>query len=128
MSENDNISESFQSGFRKHRSTEIALLKVTNDLLMAADKGVCSVLVLLDLSAAVDTIDHGILFNRLKDWAEISDTALKWFSSYLSDRKFYASANNFKSSLCDVMYGVPQGSVLGPILFLLYMLPLGHTV
>ena len=122
------IFDKFQSGFRKYHSTETALLKVTNDLLMASDSGLCPVLVLLDLSAAFDTIDHGILLNRLRHWVGVSGTALKWFYSYLSDRKFCVAANNYTSSLTPLKYGVPQGSVLGPILFSLYMLPLGHII
>ncbi|KAK0142789.1 hypothetical protein N1851_019280 [Merluccius polli] len=69
-----------------------------NDLLLAADSGLCSVLVLLDLSVAFDTIDHMILLNRLRHWVGVSGTALKWFYSYFLNRTFCVTANNFKSS------------------------------
>lgn len=80
-----NILDPFQSGFRPLHSTETALLKVTNDILMNADSGHHSILVLLDLSAAFDTVDHTSLLDRLKHWVGIDGTALKWFSSYLTD-------------------------------------------
>lgn len=124
----NNIFEKFQSGFRRHHSTEYALLKVTNDLLIAADKGLCSILVLLDLSAAFDTVDHNILLNRLHHWVGLSGTVLNWFKSYLTNRLFCVSGNNYFSKFSKVPYGVPQGSVLGPVLFSLYMLPLGHII
>ncbi len=92
--ENNKLFEKFQSGFRKYHSTETALLKVTNDLLMSADDGMCSVLVLLDLSAAFDTIDHNIMLDILRHWVGISRTALEWFSSCLSNRNFCVSVNN----------------------------------
>ncbi len=126
--EENNIFAKFQSGFRKYHSTETALLKVTNDLLMAADSGLCSVLVLLDLSAAFDTIDHRILLNRLRHRVGVAGTALKWFYSYFSNRMFCVAANNYMSSFTSLKYGVPQRSVLGPILFSLYMLPLGRII
>ena len=72
--ESHNIFERFQSGFRKKHSTETALLKVTNDLLRIADEGLCSVLILLDLSAAFDTIDPCILLDRLKQLVGLSPT------------------------------------------------------
>ncbi|XP_074521141.1 uncharacterized protein LOC141786455 [Halichoeres trimaculatus] len=121
----NSLFEVFQSGFRAHHSTETALLKVTNDLLLASDSGLLSVLVLLDLSAAFDTIDHCILLRRLESLLGISGTALAWLRSYLSDRHQFVHVNNVSSSHTRVQYGVPQGSVLGPILFILYMLPLG---
>ena len=122
------ICDIFQSGFRKNHSTETALLRVSNDILMAADAGECSVLVLLDLSAAFDTVDHCILIDRLNSLVGISGSALDWFTSYLSDRSFSVSTGSFMSDSVPLSCGVPQGSVLGPLLFSLYMLPLGKII
>ncbi|KAK2872069.1 hypothetical protein Q8A73_024565, partial [Channa argus] len=124
----NNLYEEFQSGFRVHHSTETALVKVTNDLLMASDNGLISILVLLDLSAAFDTIDHNILLQRLEHEIGITGTALGWFKSYLSDRFQFVHVNDESSMHTKVSYGVPQGSVLGPILFTLYMSPLGNII
>ena len=120
--------EAFQSGFRSNHSTETALLKVSNDLLLASDRGLLSVLVLLDLSAAFDTVDHKILLKRLEEDVGIKNTALNWFQSYLSDRFNFVHVNNNSSEREQVQCGVPQGSVLGPLLFNLYMLPLGGII
>ncbi len=80
------LCEEFQSGFRPHHSTETALVKITNEFLLASDQGCISLLVLLDLSAAFDTIDHDILIDRLQIYMGIQGQALRWFRSYLSDR------------------------------------------
>ncbi len=87
-----------------------------------------SLLVLLDLSAAFDTIDHDILIDRLQNYTGIQGQALRWFTSYLSDRYHFVYLNGESSQLSPVKYGVPQGSVLGPLLFPLYMLPLGNII
>ncbi len=101
---------------------------MTNDLLLSSDRGCISLLVLLDLSAAFDTIDHNILLNRLENSVRISGSALAWFKSYLSDHHQFVAVNEEVSYRSQVQYGVPQGSVLGPLLFTLYMLPLGNII
>ena len=105
-----------QSAYRQFHSTETALIKVVNDLAIASDKGQVSLLSLLDLSAAFDTVDHAILIGT----HGIRDVALKWFISYLSDRTQRVVIGKNSSSLMALDSGVPQGSVLGPLLFLLY--------
>ncbi|KAI2647061.1 hypothetical protein H4Q32_027533 [Labeo rohita] len=122
------ICEDFQSGFRPYHSTETALIRVTNDLLLSSDHGCISLLVLLDLSAAFDTVDHNILLNRLENYVGISGSALAWFKSYLSDHHQFVALNEEVSYRSQVQYGVPQGPVLGPLLFMLYMLPLGDII
>ncbi len=119
------ITEEFQSGFRPHHSTETSLVKITNYLLLASDQSRVSLLVLLDLSAAFDTIDHDILLDRLQNYMGIQGQTLRWFRSYLSDC-YHFYWNGESSQLTPVKYGVPQGSVLGQLLFSIYMLTLGN--
>ena len=117
-----NLFSSFQSVYRPGHSTETALLKVVNDLLLAMDEGKLSVLVLLDLSAAFDTIDHDILLHRLQYVFDIQGTVLPWFRSYLTKRFQTVSIQGTHSDPIELCCDVPQGSVLGPILFILYQL------
>ena len=108
----NNIFDKFQSGFRHQHSTETALLRVTNDILMHADAGEHSILVLLDLRAAFDTIDHSIMLDRLNKWVGISGTALEWFSSYLSNRSFSVSFGDCISSSAPLSSGPPRDQFL----------------
>jgi len=85
-------------------------------------------LVLLDLSAAFDTIDHSILLHRLEHYVGFGGTALCWLESYLSDRTQFVLHEGSESKHCKLRFGVPQGSVLGPLLFAIYMLPLGDVI
>lgn len=124
----ENIMETFQSGFKSMHSTESALLIVFNDIFIATDSGDQVVLVLLDLTAAFDTIDHEILLSRLEHWVGIRGPALEWLHSYLTHRQFCVDFNGFTSSFSPLKYGVPQGSILGPLLFSLYMLPFGSIL
>ena len=82
----NNLFPQLQSAYRSHHSPESALLKVTNDVLMNMDKGHVSLLLLLDLSAAFDTVDHGILLQTLQRKLGVCGTALSWFKSYLEER------------------------------------------
>ena len=123
-----NLLYPLQSAYRSGHSTETALLKITNNLLTALDDGKMSLLSLLDLSAAFDTIDHSTLLSRLQHTFGISHTALSWFRSYLCGRSQVVSVGGFSSQSASLEYGVPQGSVLGPILFILYTQPISNIV
>ena len=113
-----------QSAYRPCHSTETALLKVTNDILLALDRGDVSLLTLLDLSAAFDTVDHKIMAETLQSHFGISGKALSWFQSYMTDRTQSVSINENSSDPVNLVFGVPQGSVLGPVLFVMYTRPL----
>ncbi len=124
----NNLYDKFQSAYRMFYSTETALLRVKNDILNTMDSRNVMLLLLLDLSAAFDTIDHSILLNRLSQRCGIKGTCLKWFTSYLSNRHQMVKINNTVSESKKVKFGVPQGSVLGPILFTIYTAPLGEII
>ena len=99
------------------------LLGVLNDLLTVSDDGQVSLHTLLDLSAAFDTIDHSILLHRLEHAYGIQKSPLSFFPSYLTEREQTVSISGYSLNPSTPRYGVPQGSVLGPILFLLYTPP-----
>ena len=124
----NDLYEEYQSSYRKLHSTKTALVSVHDDILRAIDDNKCILLIMLDLSAAFDTVDHEILLRRLSCMLGISGSALQWFRSYLTDRKQKVVVNDVFSKSTSLTCGVPQGSVLGPILFTIYMLPLGEII
>ena len=122
------LSNVSQSDYKEFHSTETALLKVHNDVTLNIDKGKVTALTLLDLSAAFDTIDHGILIKHLSLLYGISGTALNWFLSYLTGRHQTIKIANCFSATLPTLCGVPQGSVLGPLLFTFYTMPLSSVI
>ena len=99
-----------------------------NEVHLSLARGEPTALVLLDLSAAFDTIDHNILLGYLKSWFGLGGTALRWFASYLRNRCQAIKIGSTLSELSNLIYGVPQGSVLGPLLFSLYTTPLSKII
>ena len=116
----NNLLPKFQSGFRAQHSTETAVLKVMADIMAAADQGDVTLLGLLDMSAAFDTVDHQILLERLHVSFGFSGSVITWLSSFLDQRTQQIIFNDMTSDIVTIASGVPQGSVLGPLLFLLY--------
>lgn len=120
--------ENFQSGFKPLHSTETALLKVLNDIFLATDSGKSVLLVLLDLTAAFDTVHHEVLLHHLEYYVGITGPELSWFRSYLSDRMVCVQMSGYSSDFLHFPWGVPQGSILGPLLFCIYIMPLGDIL
>ena len=115
-----------QSAYRQFHGCETALTKVSNDILNNLDQNCSTFLIMLDLSAAFDTVDHCILLERLETKFHIKGTVLRWFKSYLCDRNYNVKIRCSISNGVITLYGVPQGSILGPILFLLYISEIEH--
>ena len=115
-----------QYGFRKHHSTELAAIELVDRIHKEIDQNKIPFSVFLDLSKAFDTLDHSILLNKLQYYG-ITGTALDWFRSYLTERYQYVDYNGASSGMRLLTTGVPQGSILGPLLFIIYMNDV-HTV
>ncbi len=112
--------DNFQSSFRAHHSTETVLFEIINNIRFASDSGQISVLVLLDLSAAFDTVDHNILLQRLENWVGLSVMVLYNLSLLNMTWTIYVSIGEHKSKWTSMTCGVPQGSIIAPFLFSLY--------
>ena len=119
----NNLDNPYQSAYKAGHSIETALLYIKNEVHLSLSRGESTALVLLDLSAAFDTIDHSTLLGCLQNWFGVSGSVLKWFTSYLMDRYQSVKIGSTLSEVCKLLFGVPQGSVLGPLLFSLYTTP-----
>ena len=116
----NNILYKYQSGFRKNHSTDSCLSYLNDKILQGFDSGKITGMILIDLQKAFDTIDHKILLDKLV-YIGFSKNAIEWFKSYISNRSFIVNVENEYSVPGPLMCGVPQGSILGPLLFLLYV-------
>jgi len=118
----------FQSAYVKHHSTETTLFSIHDHFVKAMSYQQVICLTLLALSAAFDTTGHFILLERLSPWFGISSITLFWIKSYLLNRYFFVNIDNLNSSVFQILYGVPQGSVLGSLLFIQYTFSLSTVI
>ena len=124
LKEND-LLDSRQSAYRPDHSVETLLTDLTDHSLRQMDAGNITAVVLLDMSSAFDTVDHPILIQRLRS-SGVAGLALQWFKSYITGRSQYVKVNDTTSDPTPLAFGVPQGSVGGPLLFSLYLSPIKH--
>ena len=122
------LRDKMQSAYRSGHSTETALLRIKNDIDAALDRKSMVILVMLDLSSAFDTIEHEVLLTRLEHTFGITDKALAWLRSYLSERHQNVVVDSTMSADYVLQCGVPQGSVLGPVLYCMYTRPVCDIV
>ena len=122
-----NILYKYQPGFRAQHSTDLCLSYLNDKILKGFDNGFFTGMILIDLQKPFDTIDHNILLEKLKAIGFCDDT-VSWFRSYLTDRAFLGSTENKYLSISKISCGVPQGSILGPLLFLIYVSDMKQTV
>ena len=122
----NNMCDPLQSAYRAQHSCESALMKVQDDIMCEIDSKRAVFVVLLDMSAAFDTVDHAILLQRLDQKYAVNGTALTWFKSYLGGWSSSVNINGTISAPVTTVYGLPQGSVLGPLLFTAYSKPIGE--
>jgi len=117
----NNLLSKFQSGFRPKHSTLTALIQMCDQWMHDMDDGKLTGVLFLDIKKAFDSINHEILLQKMKHYYGIKDIQLEWFQSYLTNRKQQCLVNNCLSSSKTIVCGIPQGSILGPLLFLLYI-------
>ena len=118
--EDHNVLYEFQFGFRKKMSTGHSLVEITEDIKQSIDNGKFGCGIFIDLKKAFDTVNHKILLTKLEHYG-VRGSLLKWFETYLTNRRQYVYHNGVASDMGVMTCGVPQGSVLGPLLFLIYV-------
>ena len=123
----EDVLYNYQSGFRGNHSTNLCLYFLTDKVLKGFDKGLLTGMILIDLKKAFDSINHEVLLQKLKE-IRFSESTIKWFKSYPFERIFLVNIENKLSDFGEISCGVPQGFILGPLLFLIYVIDMQQAV